>query len=80
MTQPAILPEDATSRARRAFLRFQHALDSLEQELKPLEIDPDLKLLLGRMSATCRTFFTRANDELFSAVHSTQKEVGIRGK
>ena len=53
-------------RARGAFLRFQHALDSLEQELKPMEMDQDLSLLLGRMSATCRTFYIRANEELFS--------------
>lgn len=38
-------------RARGAFIRFQHALDSLEQELKPMEMAPDLKLLAGRMSS-----------------------------
>lgn len=74
-------------RARTAFLRFQHALDSLEHELKPLEsgMSAELRVEVQIIGHASRRFFTLANQELFpqhtpAAPASQRKEVGIKGK
>lgn len=63
-------------RARGAFLRFQHALDSLEHEMKPLQMSELCKFEFETMGRVARSFFTLANEEIFS----TQKERVFNGK
>jgi hypothetical protein len=57
-------------RARGAFLRFQHALDAMEQEMKPLrsELSLDCQVELGALGNVARNFFAMANREVFAAV------------
>jgi len=76
--QPATLPPDNRYRARGAFIRFQHALDSLEHELKPLEseMSPECLFELQMAGRVARSFFTMANEEIFSQ----QKERVFNGK
>jgi len=74
---------DTQFRSRTAFLRFQHSLESLEHELKPLEskMSEACAFELKMVGVTARSFFRMANEELFGkkrqeslAVHSTEKE------
>lgn len=63
-------------RAHRAFQNFQHALDSLEHEMKPLQMSELCKFEFETMGRVARSFFTLANEEIFS----TQKERVFNGK
>ncbi len=69
----------AQFRAYCALSRFNYALDSLEQEFKPLRSEMTLEAEndLEFMSLACRRFFARANGELFgkakeSAMHGCE--------
>ena len=55
-------------RARQAFFRFQRALDTLENEMKPLVQQMPIELLieLETLGKSARRFFTLANQELFA--------------
>ena len=70
INQPAILPENAESRKRRAFLRFQAELMMFEEAMKSLQpnMSIDCRYELQEMGRICRSFFTMANQELFSQV------------
>jgi hypothetical protein len=70
MNAPAILPSEARYLARRAFIKFQYALDSLEQELKPLrpEMSLECQFEFDTLGRVARSFYRMANAEVFSAV------------
>lgn len=58
----------AEFRARSAFIRFQHALESLEKEMNSLrsEMSIESQSELDGMARIARNFFKMANEEIFS--------------
>lgn len=62
-------------RARCTFLSFQHKLDMLEQEMKPLIplMSIECNFEFETMGKIARSFFRMANEELFS---KTKKSTG----
>lgn len=74
---PGTLPPDDRYRARCAFLRFQHALDSLEHEMKPMsgEMSPECQFELAMMGRVARSFFTMANAEVFAGYWARKPEL-----
>ena len=67
-------------KARIAFLRFQNALDALEQDMKPLrsQMTQECAFELQMIGVTARSFYTMANQELFSASSPVDTLKGTR--
>lgn len=65
--------------AHSAFLRFKKGLDNLEQKMKPLapEMSIECQFELECLGKIARSFFMMANQEIFSAVHSTKRRLGL---